>query len=124
MYINIYILFTYIYIYIYIYILKKEQKEYFYIRWQSMCNYCELHKLRQKRIPLTIDDRKNYKMRKKKEKEKKKKKKMKKTIIFFFTYYQCKETHSYLLLLWVFSVRSLHVQTCTLSQNFHFDRCK
>ena len=38
-----------------------------------MCNYCELHKLRQKRIPLTIDDRENYTMRKKKEKEKKKK---------------------------------------------------
>ena len=43
-----------------------------------MCNYCELHKLRQKRIPLTIDDCENYTMRKKKEKEKKKKTKRKK----------------------------------------------
>ena len=43
--------------------IKKEQKEYCYIRWQSMCNYYELHKLPQKIIPLTIDDREKYTMR-------------------------------------------------------------
>ena len=60
-YIYIYI-YMYIYIYIYMYI-KKEQKEYCYIRWQSMCNYYELHKLPHKIIPLTIDDREKYTMR-------------------------------------------------------------